>query len=141
MNFASFERAQVAAFAYRIARRSGSIDCIRAVCYVLRNRNRAGWGDGNWLSIMEGHKHVAGNVETEPEIALDPNDRLLQLIVRDVDDIYLGNSMDDTRGVVQDALYFQFIDLPATEWFVENIVRDPANHARIAQVGPIAFFK
>jgi hypothetical protein len=78
---------------------------------------------------------------TTAQWSLDPNDRLLQLIVRDIDDIHMGLSQDDTKRVVQDALYFQFIDQPPRAWFVENIVRNAENHPRIAQVGPIAFFR
>jgi hypothetical protein len=141
MNFATFERAQVAAFAYRTARRTGSVDCMRAICYVLRNRLRSGWGEGTWFSVLDGHRHVEGNQFTTEWLEFDPKDRLLQLIVRDIDDIYLGSSEDDTKTVVQDALYFQFIDLPSRDWFTENIVRQVSEHPRIAQIGMMAFFK
>lgn len=141
MNFATFERAQVASFAYRQAARTGTLDCLRAVCYVIRNRVKAGWGDGTWLSVIDAHFKVTGNSTLRAEMPLDPQSRLLQLIVRDIDDIYLGASSDDTKTVVQDALYYQFIDMPPREWFVENIVWKTADHPRIAQIGPIAFFR
>ena len=140
MNIATFERGFLAAFAYREARSTGSLDCMKAICYAIRNRMKAGWGDGPWLSVMESHPEVEGNI-VDGWAELNPQDRLLQLIVRDVDDIYMGVSDDDTRTVVQDALYWQFVDRPARPWFVEHIVRDPHNHPRVAQVGPIAFFK
>lgn len=139
MNFQTFERGQVAAFAYNQAKRTGSVDCMKAVCYVIRNRVRAGWGDGTWLSIIQSHPAVSGNAIVEME--LNAKDRLLQMIVRDIDDIYLGNSGDDTKVVVQDSLYYQFIDQPVNPWFVENIVRKPIDHPRIGHVGPIALFK
>lgn len=145
MNFATFERAQVAAYAYRIARRSGSLDCIRAVCYVFRNRLKAGWGDGTWTWLIENAKECDGNAQPPtfavPMSELDPQDRLLQLIVRDIDDIYLGNSDDDTKAVVQDALYFQFVDLPPNPWFVDNVVRMHDEHPRIGQIGMIALYR
>lgn len=140
MNISTFERAQIARFAYEEARSTGSLDCIRAICYVLRNRLKCGWGDGTWLSLLEGHCQVEGNI-ADGWASLDPQDRLLQLIVRDIDDIYMGQSEDDTKTVVQDALYWQFIDRPARPWFTDHIVRDPENHPRVAQVGPIALFK
>lgn len=140
MNFAQFERAQVAKFAYREARSTGSIHCIKAVCYVLRNRVRAGWGDGTWLHVMENNVKVEGHL-LDGWAELDAQDRLLQLIVRDIDDIYQGIASDDTATVVQDALYWHFIDKPVRPWFVQNILRDPQNHPRIGQVGPIALFK
>jgi hypothetical protein len=50
MNLATFERAQIAGWAYRRARHTGSVDCMKSLCYVIRNRVMAGWGDGTWLS-------------------------------------------------------------------------------------------
>ena len=140
MNISTFERAQVARFAYEEARSTGSLDCMRAICYVLRNRLKNGWGDGTWLWLMENHVHVQGNI-VDGWASLDPQDRLLQLIIRDIDDTYMGQSDDDTKIVVDDALYWQFIDRPPHPWFIEHIVRDPANHPRVAQVGPIALFE
>jgi len=83
---------------------------------------------------------VEGNVGTG-WLELDTQDRLLQLLVRDIDDIYMGTSEDDTKRVVQDALYYQFIDQPPNPWFVKHIVQDPKEHPRVAQVGPLAFFR
>ena len=102
MNVSTFERAQVARFAYEEARSTGSLDCMRAICYVLRNRLKNGWGDGTWLWLMENHVKVQGNErctfgaisDGSPAVpagitaSLDPQDRLLQLIIRDIDDIY-----------------------------------------------------
>lgn len=139
MNLANLERAQLVAFAYREARHTGSLDCMKAICYVLRNRLKAGWGNGTWLSLMESADQVAGNLKGNP-CAMDAADRLLQFLARDIDDIYLGTSDDDTKRVVQQALYYQFITLQPNEWFVENIVRDPQHHPRIGHVGPIALF-
>jgi hypothetical protein len=146
MNMAAFERAQVAAFAYRMGSYTGSLDCMKAICYVLRNRVKAGWGDGSWFSVMASHWDVAGNAdqlfpELRSEGHMDPQDRLLQMLVRDIDDIYLGASTDDTQIVVGGALYFQFIDQPGTVWFTENIVHQPDHHKRIAQIGTMAFFE
>jgi len=141
MNLATFERAQVAAFAYRRARYTGSLFCLRAVCYILRNRIKAGWGEMGWLSVMESHPAVEGNERPDGVPMLDPQDRLLQLLIRDIDDIYLGTSEDETKLVVADALYFQMIDQPPRDWFVKNIVRQPQDHPRTGQIGPMALFR
>ena len=142
MNLATFERAQVAAFAYCRARHTGSIECMRAICYVLRNRLRAGWGNGSWIHLIEHSADIDGNVVQRSQ-EIDPQDRLLQLLVRDIDDIYLGQSSDDTRTVIEDnkALYYVFIRDPISDWFRDKIIRDPVNHARIAGIGPIDFYK
>lgn len=153
MNLATFERAQLAAFAYREARYTGSIDCMKAICYVQRNRRVAGWGDGSWLSVLGMASHAQGNFRTNSEDRepfLEASDRLLQLIIRDVDDIYLGQDrMDDaTRLVVcgdnppkTSALYYTFVDQTPRPWFIENIVRQPVEHPRMGNVGPIMLFR
>jgi hypothetical protein len=150
MNLATFERAQVAAFAYRQARHTGSLDCMKAVCYLLRNRVKAGWGDGSWLSVIEAAGAVAGNsLASEPSAHFSASDRLLQLIMRDVDDIYLGQEHwdDAARMVVMGddakkpgALYYSFVDRDPSSWFVENIVRKPAEHAHVGNIGPMMLF-
>lgn len=144
MNFASFERGQVAGWAYRKARHTGSLDCIKALAYIVRNRVKAGWGDGTWLWVIENHWTVEGNETAVSPKAdykpMDASDRMLQLFVREIDGIYDGSSQDDTKRVVNDALYFQFVDLPPRPWFVENIVERHEHHRRVAGIGTIAFF-
>ena len=169
MNFAAFERAQVAAFAYREARHTGSLDCLRAVIFVLRNRVKSSWADGSWLGVMEAahlvasHNWVAGpelapGIEAGQRVA---SDRLLQMIVRDVDDIYLGQesledavarvvsgqpdllAVHDLRKVKEDrsAKYYSFVDQQVRPWFVENIIRNFAEHAQIGQIGSMMLFR
>lgn len=140
VNVESFQRAQVAAFAYGQARHTGSLDCMKAVVCVFRNRLRCGWGDGTWQRLINSHAQYAGNVGgcvTEIELG----DNLLRMLVRDIDDLYMGMSENDTGAVVKDALYYQFIDQEPNPWFVEKILHDPANHPRQGQIGPIALFK
>lgn len=151
MNLDTFQRGQVVAFAYRAARHTGSLDCMKAICYILRNRIRAGWGDGTWISVIALQRELEGNTP-EQEAPLDLTDRLLQMLVRDIDDIYLGVSDDETRGIVegtmggepgrkaQAALYYHFIDQEPTQWFVENIARRPNDHPRIAHIHTLAMY-
>lgn len=164
MNFAAFERAQVAAFAYREARRTGALDCMRAVCFILRNRVKSAWGDGTWLSVLESAHLVAATTDLGPELSTGnalggsalASDRLLQMMVRDIDDIYLGqeNYDDRVRQVVcgeaaipssknawKPALYYSFVDRPARPWFVENIIHRPVEHAQIATIGPMLLYR
>ena len=167
MNFAAFERAQAAAFAYREGRHTGSLACLRAILFILRNRVKSGWGGGSWLAVVEAAGETSGHLAIEPSgdfqspdhpIA-QSSDRLLLMIVRDVDDIYLGQeSFDDpVRQVVcgtdhpmagrtgragafwvnrwNPVLYYSFVDRPARPWFVENIIRKPQEHPQVGQVG------
>jgi hypothetical protein len=156
MNFAAFERAQVAAFAYREARHTGSLDCLRAVCFIVRNRVKSSWGDGTWLSVLESaHLMAATQDGDSARLGMERGvgaDRLLQLIVRDVDDIYLGQEIfsDEVAQVCatrkepnqpwKPILYYSFIDRPPRPWFVENIIQRP-EHAQVAMVGKMMLFR
>jgi hypothetical protein len=172
MNFAAFERAQVAAFAYREARHTGSLDCMRAVIFVLRNRVKSSWADGSWLGVME-MAHLTASRSWSPGAELAPSiepgsrvssDRLLQMIVRDVDDIYLGQeSLEDAvRAVVSPesrvpssagsqlgtsnsglhgAKYYNFVDQQVRPWFLENIIRNHAEHAQMGQIGTMMLYR
>lgn len=161
MNFAAFERAQVAGFAYQQASYTGSLDCVRAVCFVLRNRKMAHWGDGTWLSLLVTHPMVSatfesftlGNVASAGE-GFKGDDRLLQMIVRDIDDIYLGQEPfeDRVRQVVSGdrgeigkkknpgALYYAFVDREPRPWFKENIIKNPSEHAPMGNVGKLLLY-
>jgi hypothetical protein len=154
MNFAAFERAEVAAFGYRQAARTGSIDCMRAVCFILRNRVKSAWGNGSWLSVIESAPAVAAH-EAQADVALSASDRLLQIMVRDVDDIYLGQeSYDDrVRQIVcaetlklgsrewKPVLYYSFVDREQRSWFVENIIRKPEEHPHVGQIGTMMLYR
>lgn len=135
-----FERAELVRFAYEEARHTGNIDCMKAVCYVMRNRVSAGWGKGTFTEVITHHGLVKGN-DGDRSIDLDIDDRLLQMMVRDVDDIYLGTSDDQTRKVVADALYYHFVDQPLRQWFVERILQEPKNHPGIATIGMMRLFR
>ena len=140
MNLATFERAVVVAYAYTEARESGSLDSMKAILYVLRNRVRAGWGDGTWLSVLNApYTPALDQIACWTEF--DAGDRILQMLVRDVDDVYLGQSDDPIRKTVDDALFWQFVNRDVTPEFAEKIVRDPVNHPRIGSIGMMVFYK
>lgn len=191
MNFAAFERAQVAAFAYREARRTGSLDCMRAVCFILRNRVKSAWGDGTWLSVIAASHLTAASFDPFVMGEIAPNamptaqladtgfanplagkadwdaigravsgfksdDRLLQLMVRDVDDIYLGQDNFDDRvrttvcGEGREALgnkewkpvlYYSFVDATPRPWFVANVIRRPQEHPHVGQIGSMMLYR
>lgn len=142
MNFAVFERAQIAVFAYDQAGYTGSLDCVRAVCFVLRNQRKAGWGDGSWLSLLQNVDGFTGNEPRSAKKPLDLSNRILQLIVRDVDDICVGEGFewmqDNTRQVVQDALRYNFVDQPIKKEFEQNVIQK-AMH--VGQIGPMMLYK
>lgn len=150
MNLPTFERAQLVAFAYRLGRHTGNLECMRAICFVLRNRVRAGWSEG-WIQAIERAPMYEGNPPGAGFAgAIDPSDRLFQMILRDVDDIYMGQdrSDDSTRLIAigdnppkSSALYFMFVGRAVTDWFAEKIVRNPNDHPQIGNIGGMLLFR
>ena len=140
MNLTTFERAIVAEFAYSEARETGSLDAMKAILYVLRNRVKAGWGDGTWLSVLRSpFEHAVSAIVLAG--GFDTQDRLLQMLIRDVDDIYMGNTEEPVKDLVDDALFWQFVNREVSPEFVEKIVRDEINHMRIGSLGFLVFYR
>jgi hypothetical protein len=140
MTLDQLQRAQLFFFAYGEASASGSLSAMKAVCYVIRNRVRRGWHDGNWLEVIEQADQVAGNQPTKKLPRLDVYSRSFQQLMQAVDEIYYSSSSDDTERVVDEALYYQFADRPLRTWFTENIIRHPQEHARKAHIGTMVLF-
>lgn len=149
MNLPTFERALLADFAYQQARYTGNLECMRAICFVLRNRVRSGWNNSSWIAVIGTAAEAMGDYQSK-RILFDTNDRLLQMIIRDVDDIYMGQDRhdDSTRQIAMGdsptktaALYFMFVDRPANPVFAEKIVRSPADHPQIGNIGPLMLYR
>lgn len=139
MTLDQLQRAQLVFFAHQQGARSGSLAVMKAVCYVVRNRVRAGWHDGNWMDVIEHADEVAGNEET-PRLKVDIYSRAFQMLMQAVDDIYYSAATDEVETLVDKALYFQFVDKPMRGWFTDNIIRDPKNHPRTAHTGTLVLF-
>lgn len=140
MTLDQLQRAQLLLFAHQEAACTGSLDAMKAVCYVIRNRVRGGWHDGSWIDVMENAYKVGGN-HLEQRQHIDPYNRIFQMLMQSVDDIYYSSASDQVENVVGDALYYQFADRSMRAWFEENIIRYPAAHARKAQIGMMVLFK
>jgi hypothetical protein len=82
-------RAELVVFAVRAAGKGASLETMKAICYAMRNRVRAGWHNGDWLSNIEEAGLYEGNVPQEP-VKLQATDRNLQRLMREIDDIYYG---------------------------------------------------
>jgi len=139
MTIDMLQRAQLVLFAHHEAARTGSLDAMKAICYVVRNRVRAGWHDGSWIDVIENADEVAGNTPT-PAPKIDAYSRPFQMLMQAVDDIYYSSASDPIEGVVDKALYFQFMDKPLRVWFTENILRKQQEHARKAHIGTLVLF-
>jgi hypothetical protein len=138
-----FIRGQLAAFAYQEAAYAGGFACMLAAACVIRNRQRAGWYDGNWMHILNTAANVSAH-EGSPSAGIDLSSPLFRRVLQDVDDIYSGTFDDELTGRSvlhpNGAVYFADPERPLRPWFAEKILGDPDNHPRIAQVGNFVFF-
>jgi hypothetical protein len=145
------DRVLLVRYAVQEAGQRGSLEQMMAICYCLRNRVRAGWGD--WIAIIQSATDHGAHTP-EDDARLDPNNRAYQRLLRDVDDIYFGHgstkSLDDgPGGDLEDSLceknheclYWAFLDRPMLPQFAATIVRDPENHANRATMGLMMFYE
>lgn len=148
MTISELQRAALVLFAVKEAHHTGSLPTMRAICYVIRNRVKAGWHDGGWLSCIEHAGETAGNLPRTPP-ALELKDKAVQIMCRDVDNIFYGTVSDEIEDAIgnpavkdsRPAMYYQFLDRPISPWFEEHIIRDPAHHAIRARQGLTVFFE
>lgn len=149
MTMSDFQRAQLVSFAFREAGPDASLEQMKGICYVIRNRVRAGWHDGNWLRAIEEAGESAAHV-TEGVISLNPDSRELQRLLREIDDIYFGNgwALSEPGGLDMEASlteekhekkYWFFINRPIRAWFKENVLDDRENHRSRTQMGLMMF--
>lgn len=132
----TFVKAQLAGFAYTEANHTGSLDAMRAVCFIVRNRVRAGWAGGDWNRVINhAPVHAAHEAQSEgPSLESEIFRRLLLQI----DEIYQGTAEDN---LTEKGMYYCDVTGRAVrDWFAQNIVRDPGHHPRVAQVGMIHIF-
>lgn len=139
MTLNDVQRAALVLYAARQVGDDGNLEQMRAVCYIIRNRQRAGWSDGNWLTVMEEAHICAGNEPIDVKLRVD--DRRLQHLARDVDSIFYGNEDDEIARVCarQDKergplLYWCFVHRPIRPWFKTMIIGNPANHRNRSQI-------
>ena len=154
MTLNDLSRVQLAVFACKAAGPNASLEMMKAICYVMRNRVRAGWGD--WIEVIETADQHAGN-EPVP-VKLDSTNRNLQRLLRDIDDVFYAQSGSyqscgsdtieaamgeqgtgaDKRGAL---LYWCRIGQPYRPWFEENILKDQKNHRMRMPMGLMLFFE
>lgn len=143
MTLETFIRAQLVAFAYQQVGETGSVNSLKAVCYVMTNRLKAGWSNDLLELIDQANEHSAHPphlIMSEPP-ALKAGSASLQGLLRDIDDVFYASTEDETRKTVGKCLYWQnLLNKNTRPWFIENIVRSP-EHPRKAQVGMIVLYE
>lgn len=140
MTISDIQRAALILYAAHQAIETNSLNAMLAVCLCIRNRVRAGWHDGQWLSVIQNAPAVDGNDYYPPPV-LDVHNRAFQQLTLQADQVYFAsNPLGELEAALGDAKYWQFIDRAPRRWFVDNIVRQPEYHQLRHQVGPIMFF-
>ena len=129
-------KAQLAFFAFSEANHTGSLDAMRAVCFIIRNRVRAGWSGGDWNRVLNfASRHAAHELDHRPP-SLESD--IFRRLLMEIDEIYLGTRVDD---LTEKGLYYcDLTGKPIRDWFAENIVRNQGHHPRVAQVGMFNIF-
>ncbi len=147
-------RGHLVTFAYREAGPGASLEAMLAICYLIRNRVKMQWEDGNWIRVIErAHLHAAHDVS--PHVELDPESRQYQRLLKEIDDIFYGGA-PSTEGNPPEGgmslfesmcerkherLYWMHTGRPVRPWFAEHIVRDPKNHPMRGTLGTMMFFE
>jgi hypothetical protein len=142
------DRVMLVRYAVQEVGPKGSLEQMKAVCYCLRNRVRAGWGE--WMDVIESADETRANEPTEPA-PIDTSNRAYQRLLHDVDDIYFGHSSAgyEEGQTLEDTLcekerpcfYWYFLNKPMRQWFKDNIAGDKENHPSNATMGLIMFFE
>lgn len=149
MTMTDLQRAALALFAAREAGPRASADQMLAIAMCIRNRVRQGWFDGDWLKVIENAGDTRANLPG-PAVQLDPNDKNLQRLARDIDEVYFsrrdwaknpsGDPMPSMDEAIGKATYWAFINQPFTVWFLENVIHNPEQHPQNAQMGLMMFY-
>ena len=135
---------------------SEGISGAKACAFSFRNRVRAGWFGGNWSEVLSHHREVAATTEPLPDLIPDPRESGFRTFLQDVTAIFSGQA-EDTITIAQDSmanymkignlsvaappsLYFGRLNEISNPFFLNEIVRKPDSHKRIATVGTLTFF-
>lgn len=147
MQGSAFIAAELARLAWLDANEEG-LNGMMAVAFTIRNRVRAGWFNGDWISVLSNHKQYSARIEPYPSTLPDPRVYSFQCLLQEIDGIFSGQRADDITIAAQTvlakpanpALYYARLDQITSEHFLENIARQPDLHPRVAQVGMMFFF-
>lgn len=134
------------------------LEGMRGVAFVIRNRQRAGFYDGDWVRLLSNHQNYAA-IDRQPsfEIPNPTRNYAFAALLQQIDGIFDGTVEDDaTRRIGQwdptrikfeehseppVALYYGQLHFPNIRpWFLENISLDHERHQRVATIGTLTFF-
>lgn len=132
------------------------------IAFVMANRRSAGWEDSDWLKILS-RVAVHSASEWSDMVRLDYPDIWepgWRWLTSQVEGIYDGTLQDNlTRTPSKESLaanvpgaerhvinqskpsfFYANLNFPIRPWFLEKIIRNPAEHPRTVEIPPIVFF-
>lgn len=155
----TFQQAMLVAYAarqtayYAVSERRvrcGTVEQMKGVCYCIRNRVRNGWYDGDWIQVIENAEEAAAH-DINPDFVLNSNERDLQRLLLDIEQVFFTSGSDrnsassfdaaaDMGGFVDKAMYWAFLNRPVRSEFSATIMQDPTNHPNRGTKGLMMFF-
>lgn len=147
MNGSDFLTAQLALKGWQDGRNEG-IAGMKAVCFCIRNRVRAGFYSGDWAAVLSNHQQWSATIEPPSPTIPDPRDPAFRALLQDVTGIFSGQLEDNITIMAGSALavappvalYYGYLDKITSETFLNDISRRFDLHKRVAQVGQLVFF-
>lgn len=145
----SFVKSQLALLCWRNAPAGKSFTTLQCLAFVTRNRVKAGWMGGDWMGViandpaysyrsMNGHAYSSTAPHTLLENFPDLRDDTFQRFLWEVDRIYDGSRGDPMS---EGGLWWAELEKVDRPWFLEQIVRRPEDHPRVAQVATITLWR
>lgn len=111
---------------------------------IVRNRVLRGWEGGQWLKLIQNHDKYSANTLDIPRVLVfgDPShDTIFRRCLGIAESIYLGRERDITADPEGNgSLWYGRLD-KCSDWFRDNIVRQPQDHPMIATIGLQKFFR
>lgn len=150
----TFVKAQLALLCWRNARTMSvgpSFAMLQCMAFVERNRVRAGWHGGDWMQVIANDATYSA-YESAPqglpsprqgELGMeidfpDMRNDIWQRFLWEVDRVFDGTAGDP---VTEGALWWAEADRINRPWFLDKIARQPEQHPRVAQCGPITLYR
>lgn len=140
-----FEKAQLFLVAWGEAGHLGE-QCMTAVAFALRNRQRAGFENGSWLQIIQNVNRIRYNSESPNQGLPDLRDPVIHRFLARIDGIYDGSTPDTFTSSIhpqegpRTGKYWANLAEITNERFLLAVVRNPSAHPKTSTVGSLTFF-
>ncbi len=89
-----FIQSQIALLAWRDAFSEG-LNGMLGVAYTLRNRQRAGWWNGDWIKLLSNHRMYLSHNRPYTDELPDPRVYSFQCLLQEIDGIFRGTCVDN----------------------------------------------